>query len=127
MKRGGTQLVQKAMSIKLDEKYIHCFRDLTRFDWQINRELAAEYAQHQRKRMQKQREKVKLERKYQSMQLIQSQDDTASKISEITDQIEVSETDSVTTAASKSPFSTFSSADSRSVSVSNTSSECDDQ
>jgi len=125
MKRGGNQLFQKAMSIPLDEKFVHCFRDLTRYDWQINKGLIEEYAQHQMKKLEKRREKLKLERKYRSMQ----HDEDDAKECEINDQHAIAESDSVAAASSKSHFLTLSAAnrdDSESVlSISMNSSGCD--
>jgi len=59
MKFGGKQLIQKSISIKLNEKYLNYTRDLTQFDWQINKLLRNEYIKHQQKRAKKERYKLK--------------------------------------------------------------------
>ncbi len=64
MKYGGKQLIQKSISIKLNEKYLNYTRDLTKFDWQINKELKKEYILHKKKKLKKEREKEKIMLKY---------------------------------------------------------------
>jgi len=67
MKYGGKQLIQKSISIKLNEKYLNYTRDLTKFDWQINKQLKKEYIKHKRKRLRKEKEKLKIEQKYKAL------------------------------------------------------------
>lgn len=67
MKFGGKQLIQKSISIKLNEKYLSCTRDLTQFDWQINKLLKKEYMRHRKKRAKKEEYKLKIEEKCKSI------------------------------------------------------------
>ena len=53
MRRYGKQTVQKAVSLKLNDKYLAPARDLTQFDWQLNKKLQAQYKQHMLKRQRK--------------------------------------------------------------------------
>merc|ERR1712176_826571 len=60
MVHGGKQLIQKSISIKLNEKYLSPTRDLTQFDWQINKLLKKEYIKHKEKRAKKEKYKLKM-------------------------------------------------------------------
>eukprot|EP01083_Nonionella_stella_P201181 736100_1 len=67
MKNGGRQLIQKSISIKLNDKYMKHTRDLSQFDWQINKGLKKEFLRHKRRRLRKEREKQKIEQRYKFM------------------------------------------------------------
>merc|ERR1712087_558223 len=53
MRRYGKQTVHKALSMKLNDRYLAPMRDLTQFDWQLNKKLHKQYKEHLEKRMRK--------------------------------------------------------------------------
>eukprot|EP01083_Nonionella_stella_P096482 271267_1 len=59
MKHKGNELIQKSICLKLNNKYLKYTRDLTQFDWQINKSMKKEYI----------RQKQKKERRYVEKQL----------------------------------------------------------